>query len=143
MYVDSFLYGSMGYLYPSPALMHPMGCYDGFYTIDDLPIERNSISFRHIWTMSGNHFSGVLSTLVSPAVPFWIMVLVAAFLFKRRQYKALVPLLAAVFSCAACFWLPYALHTVYNPLLYLIRLSYRFRIFSPYSANSPDSTIPI
>lgn len=127
MYVDSFLYGSMGYLYPSPALMHQWAVMMDFYTIDDLPIERNSMFpayTEYLDDVGQSFFSGVpiLSTLVSPAVPFWIMVLVAAFLFKRRQYKALVPLLAAFIFLCSLFLAPVMCIRYIIPLLYLIPL---------------------
>lgn len=99
IYIDAFLYLSVGYFYPSVASVHPWSVVASRCGSEvALPIAQNSLCPRYLSyleNISENFMKTVpvASASVCEALPFWILVICAAVVFYQKKYKFLIPLL--------------------------------------------------
>lgn len=127
LYIQSFLYGSVGYFYPSVNTSHNWSKVMGAYTSGKVVIVNKPILkgyHDYLYNVGTNLFSDIpiASALVCSALPFWIMIIILSVIIKQKDYKMIIPMLFI-----AIFWLSLLLGPVYcvryvYPLLICIPL---------------------
>lgn len=95
LYIQSFLYGTVGYFYPSVDTIHQWSVMMNPYTSGSVVILSNPIlpSYHNLLYNIGHTFFKeipIASTLVCEALPFWILVISVAVLIYKRNYSMLI-----------------------------------------------------
>lgn len=132
LYIQAFLYGSVGYFYPSASTTHPWSTVMQPYSLDTVVIKNTPKLKRYNNYL---YYAGttlykdipIASTFVCNALPFWIMIIVSSILIRERNYKMIIPILFI-----AVFWFSLLLGPVY-----CVRYSYPLLICIPLMISMP------
>ena len=94
LYIQSFLYGTVGYFYPSVYTIHEWSVMMKPYTSASVQILSNPIlpRYHNLLYNIGHTFLNkipIASTLVCEALPFWVLVISTAILIYKRNYSML------------------------------------------------------
>lgn len=105
IYIDSFIYGTIGYFYPSTEAINPWGYVMNYYSSSVIQIEQHSLFPLYLKYLS-KVGSGLLSVVpiasffVGQFFPFWMFMISLALIIKVKKYSLIIPL-----SFIILYWL--------------------------------------
>ncbi|MGG7151224.1 DUF6020 family protein [Clostridium neonatale] len=105
IYIDSFLYGNLGYFYPSTEGINQWGYLMYYHSPLEININQNSLFplyLKYLMIAGNDLFRSIpiLSFFVAQYCPFWIFMIVLMILLKQKKYDLLIPL-----SFTILYWL--------------------------------------